>query len=68
MLWNHCKDKWPSHNDLGNRAVPGDFFAAENIFMAIWTFCGHPKTGCVFNLYFAKKLFNKVGLEGRKWK
>ena len=35
MLWNHCKDKWPSHNDLGNRAVPGDFFTAENIFMAI---------------------------------
>ena len=35
MLWNNCKDKWPSHNDLGNRAVAGDLFTAENMFLTI---------------------------------
>ena len=35
MLWNNCKDKWPSHNDLGNRAVAGDLFTVENMFMTI---------------------------------
>ena len=35
MLWNNCKDKWPSHNDLGNRADAGELFTAENIYMTI---------------------------------